>query len=73
MTHMGENVGQQRGHNTVNKILGIILPVVQISIHVSVQDSTKFFPLSIDLPDIKFHIFYCIHILHMISDVAILG
>ena len=54
---MGENVGQQRGHNTVNKILGIILPVVQISIHVNVQDSKKFFPLSIYLPDIKFHIF----------------
>lgn len=56
MTHMGENVGQQRGHNTVNKILGIILPVVQISVHVNVQDSKKFFLLSIYLPDIKFHI-----------------
>ena len=53
---MVENVGQQRGHNTVNKILGIILPVVHISIHVHVQDLKKFFPLSIYLPDIKFHI-----------------
>ena len=54
---MGENVGLQRGHNIVNRIQGIILPVVQISIHVNVQDSKKFFPLSIYLPDIKFHIF----------------
>ena len=44
MTHsiMRENVGLQRGHNTVNRIQGIILPVVQISIHVNVQDSKKF-------------------------------
>ena len=53
---MRENVGLQRGHNTVNRIQGIILPVVQISIHVNVQDSKKFFLLSIYLPDIKFHI-----------------
>ena len=58
MTHsiMRENVGLQRGHNTLNRIQGIILPVVQISIHVNVQDSKKFFQLSIYLPDIKFHI-----------------